>query len=472
MLKHLLRVLLLIVVILEVFLKFNFIKYCVVFLVLNIGCDENKIDEIDSDTGTVEVIDSDTVDTDVDTDTGEVYPAYPSVCKVVTRNDELSGDGDGRGVALVSNGNNWFSGWVYKDKTNENPTMLLQIAIARNGMPESFTPFEDSVKSTDVSVAVDGNTLAVAWIESRSEWDSDCSLENSDACDSSLAFMTFVDGVAAESLPIKLTAGMRVSDVPMVRRFGDKWIVVYARGFRTGSSTIEALFVEDDFSVSTPVVLSKVEQANKPSYLSVGVSSNVSVVSWLNSNQHSIGYVTIDLKDDLVSEIKIIDEGVKFSSPRVVAGKNEFLLSFSKMVNNGLELFTRKINLSGELKEEQYRISWTKRGVGNSSLAYDANSGYSIAWLSPEKNGATSCIDSKCSDKVFATSLDKHGALQHEPLLVSHGLEDLNSCLNPVVTSFVDGWVVAWQSLKNMRYQLSYSDFYCEVDTSTDTGQN
>lgn len=447
----------------------NYVIGAILFLLCTVGCDDTKKANKDTE------VSIDTVDTQTDTgsDTGseteqpielEIPPQLPVKCATIIYNEKLSGPGDGEAVS-ISTIDAPFLAWAYDvDAGKIDYQFQLQLAAYDDDEQKyaAYSPFEDSIVATGTSLANNGVSYGLTWLEGRTQWDDDCTLESVDDCDVDVAFAKIsLSGVVEATAPLRLSTSGQVIGRPVITAVSSGWVVAWAYN-DVGSTTVMSVHVDNTGVVGTPIQLSETAKANDPAQLSIASLNNTVIVMWRANTQNAIHYRVLTDTLQVQGEIRVLIEGLLVSTPRIVAGADKFMVSFGCKTLNDQEIFTQQLGGNGEILNEKIRVTWTTQLVAESDITFVPGVGYAIGWLSQLANGASDCVDTDCTMKAFAALLNDDGSLATQPILVSSGDNDLNPNRELTISHDGTNWMAAWANRKYLRYQLNYTTFSCE----------
>jgi hypothetical protein len=215
---------------------------------------------------------------------------------------------------------------------------------------------------------------------------------------------------------------------------------------------------------ATPRIVSianDVETEHMPSVAAIG---NTAVVVWgVMSQKQILARALNETAEPQSGSPAVVDEGTLCTYPRIAAGNNDFLVSWSKIRGVDQEVFTGKLDLEGVPLGEPRRITWTPKNVRYSVPGWNGTT-YGLAWLSTHSNGADDCTVESCDIQVFSTLLDADGALASEQVRLSN---DPNSCQDMDMSWDGRGFTAVWtlprgQQIVDFRYQVFFGRMLCD----------
>jgi len=154
----------------------------------------------------------------------------------------------------------------------------------------------------------------------------------------------------------------------------------------------------------------------------------------------------------------ILDEGVDTFPPRIVAGNEGFLVTWSRRTVEDFEVFSHLLTGTGALLGEPNRLTWTISDESGAVPAWDGDT-YAVLWFGNRANGTEECVDSNCEDQAFASVLDANGAMASVPVLLSN---NPNPSSNGDLAFDGSGWTTAFEVRRNARQQVFRGRMECE----------
>lgn len=432
-----------------------------------LGCGAESRFSSDTDTGfdTATEIDTGTgTETDTGTEESLVPPELPSLCNTSVYAEYLSGTADGQTptISTISSSDSMMA-WAY-DVKEAGSNFLVELASfdAAAGEYTAEIPFADSVISTNTRMTNNGMSHGLVWIEGRSAWDEDCTPEGVGGCDPDVAMATITNGQVNETAPIRVSQTGQAMGKPSIVAVSGGWVVAWGTGV-VGKVSVMAAYVNAAGVVGAPINVSGEVYADDFPQISMAVYNNAIVLLWRGISQNIIYYRMLNATAQATTAPLVLAEGNFASAPSAISDTTGFMVSYSLGTTDDSEVFTRRIQPNGQLVGQRVRLTWTasQRTIW-SALAHMPGGKYGVAWLSKSANGNSTCVDSVCSDKVFASILNSDGALAAEPILVSEGEGDLNPASDVVIGTNGAEWLVAYELRKNYRQQIVYSTFSCQ----------
>jgi hypothetical protein len=202
--------------------------------------------------------------------------------------------------------------------------------------------------------------------------------------------------------------------------------------------------------------------AADPAHIDIAVNGNTALVMWSVYNNYGIDYILLDSKGAIKSKILNIGNTVQTFYPNVESGNGKFLVSYGRLTDADSEIFTILLGDKGRAEGAENRITYTDTPVTVSTLTYDKDRGFAIAWLSDKPNGSSVCVDSLCNIKSFAALLNNDGSLASESVFTGPDSNYLAPSSGLTISSVANEWITGWRSRRNFRGQLSFSTFTCE----------
>ncbi|MBN2528365.1 MAG: hypothetical protein JXR76_18395 [Deltaproteobacteria bacterium] len=450
--------------------------WCMAFALIMCACDDdNKKKVPPSDTQSASDTETDTAsDTGLETDTGEeeveneTPPQLPERCATGTVAGKLSGDGNGTMPAISNLKNEAIAAFTYDERdTASLPAVQLGFWDMASGEWLNGYPFDDAYMSNNSSIADNGTTLALVWLEGRAEWNPACVPSDGSGanptCQQDVAFATITTGLVNESIPLRISTSGLAIGTPSVVSTSDGWVVLWGEA-ATSHQSVWSAHVSSDGVVSAPLqicdVASECRTSSDPRIITASVGDTLLAI-WPGYSQGVFYVARLTKAGTLLATPVVLNEEPVYE-PSLTASNGEFMISYGMNTLNDAEIFTRRIDSSGQFVGEANRITYTDDPVKESFVTWVDGMGYAVAWLSKKANGSDVCVDSKCKSKVFASILDNTGALAAVPVLVSIGETELNPCLYVTLGGQGFTWIAAYEILRNMRTQILYSTFTCQ----------
>ncbi|MBN2804239.1 MAG: hypothetical protein JXR91_14180 [Deltaproteobacteria bacterium] len=400
---------------------------------------------------------------DSDSNLIETPPELPVKCEIISRNQQLSGMGDGKNLSIDFDGTDVFGAWTYVTSQETLPHIETGMFQSETGSFDIQSYLSGSVIAEDTFLTASDGKFALVWLDGRTDWDPDCLSSNVDKCIKDVAFMTFKGGFPEASAPLRITENRdNIIGRPKAASIDNSFIVVWRESGSLGGTTVFLSIVDSDLNVGKPVKISDDDHGDTFDNLILSASSESILVMWSTLHNYEIEFRLLNPDGTIKSEIKKIDTASQYFYPSSAADDNGYLVSWSRKLVNDYEIFTQRIDEDGNLEGEENRITFTDSDIYESKLSFSSHDGLMITWLSSKENGSTTCIDSSCSKKAFAAPLNIDGTLQASPLFIGPGTDYLASSENLSLSFAKDRWITGYESFRNFRTQLAYSTFVCK----------
>ncbi len=434
-----------------------------VVLLIASGCAKDKGPDPWIDSGIDSGTDTDTdTDTDSDSDTGEdeTPPDLPSDCSATSVNILTSGTGDGRTPSIAHDIETLMT-WAYDDSGVAVPAnWLIQMAtFVPDGGVSVQEPMSTTIIARKPDMASRANTFGVVWLDSR--WDTSCTAALQNDCNLDIAFMRFDPaGIPDDTTPFRITEAAGLKTRPAIVGTDDGWLVAWLQPDTIDDGTMMAVALpatgDPGGSVPTPIQVSQTEDVALPG-ISIAAVGTTAVVVWLATGQQEIIARKLNLDATTSGDAFAIDEGLSVIGPAIVAGSDDFLVSWSRRTVDDFEVYTRMLDAAGSPTGDMNRATWTVDDIMGSRPAWNGSS-FALLWLSNRDNGAENCYDPACENQVFVAELDEHGTPRTAAVQLS---TNPNPCGFPALSWDGLGWTALWELRQNMRQQIVRGQMTC-----------
>ncbi len=318
-------------------------------------------------------------------------------------------------------------------------------------------PATSDVVSMDPALAARGKEFGIVWRDGR--WDSTCDGSDVDECRKDLAFIR-VDSRGQpidSSNPIQVTYESVVVARPAIVATTAGYIVAWFEQ-ADQEDILMAMHLDEAGSPGTPHRISTEEEGayikSLPGLAAIG---DKAVVVWATPKQRTILARTLNGSAEPQGETQLVAKGNLCLPPRVAAGNEGFMVSWSMQPESDIEVFTRKLDGNGSVIGEPHQVTWTKTDVTRSDIAWSGSS-FALSWLSSKANGEDDCIVKTCDEQVLAAMLDSVGKVSTDSVALSN---DLNEASQLVLAWDGSGWTAVYELSRLNRQQAFYGRMTC-----------